>query len=183
MKIKINYDLIDKISEAKQGYSLKRCVKRTGAMLGISGSVSTFDCLVSGGDVRLLPIAYLIHLGIHSSYTAMYTYAFKDYFQRFAEAKLDALIPQLHSIHVRCDMDSLLESYKYDSEYKLVMSSGIPSLEQRKYIKVPVHDSYFGDKEMSIMQEHIVGTGEYELSLGEPEEKKVYSLRRQAMPK
>ena len=28
MKLRINYDLVDKVSEAKQGYSLKRCVKR-----------------------------------------------------------------------------------------------------------------------------------------------------------
>lgn len=176
MKIVINYDLMDKISEANKGYSLKRCTKRTTSLFATTVAISAMFDLASGSDFTKLLEACPFIFTIHSGYTAAYTYAFSGLTKEMAKSKLNALLPQLHSAFIRTDYESLLKSYKYKTEYELDSDSHFLAVEQKKYIMIPVEDEYFGNKEMSVLQEHIIGSKEYVLSLSEPEEKKVYSL-------
>ena len=48
-------------------------------------------------------------------------------------------------------------------------------------MKIPVSDEYFGDREIPIVQEHIIGSRNYDLSFGEYEKKKVLVLGRTLM--
>lgn len=78
----------------------------------------------------------------------------------------------LKDIDVNTTGDLLLDSYKYKTEYEIKRNEkNLPILEQRKYIMVPTKDT---NGEVSLLQEHIIGTGDYSLSYGSP--KKVLKL-------
>ena len=67
----------------------------------------------------------------------------------------------------------LQQSYEYETNYSFLLDdNNIPRLKQEKYINVPVVDRD-GEKEVSLVQEHIIGTREYELSCGSPTKSKV----------
>lgn len=181
MKIVINYDVIDKISEAKKGFSLKRCVKRTAALASISSMIGIPDNLVSGDITPELWIELLSYVLIHSAYTGAYVYAFSGLTKENAQRSLHSLVNELRSKCIKTDDESFLDTYKYKTEYDVKFSSIAPIIEQKKYLKIPVKDEYFGDKEISVVQEHTIGTRQYTLSLGEPNKEKVYSLRLNTM--
>ena len=176
MKIVINYDVIDKISEAKKGYSLNRCAKRTLALASISAVIGLPDNFIAGNINPDLWFELTSYILIHSSFTGAYVFALNGLIQKDAQYKLKSLVSELRSKCIKTDEDSILDTYKYKTEYNVGFSSIVPIIQQKKYLKVPVRDEYFGDKEISLVQEHTVGTREYVLSLGEPKQQKVYSL-------
>ena len=183
MKLRINYDLVDKVSEAKKGYSLKRCVKRVFGMTAVSGSISTLNNFVAQNDPRELLIIYPIHMAIHTGYTIMFSWGCSNIIKSLAVTNLEKLTRDLGSICVRTDYESLLNTYTYKTKYKLNTDSKLPRVEQKRYMKIPVKDEYFGDREIPILQEHIIGSRNYDLSIGEPEEKKILILSRALMQK
>ncbi|MBQ2909425.1 MAG: hypothetical protein IJE53_01300 [Bacilli bacterium] len=181
MKIIINYDLMDKIAEAKQGYSLKRCVKRTLGMASVTALIGVPDNLINGNISPDLWIELSAYLMCHTSFTATLAWAFQNMTKESAQRMLSSLILELRSKCIKTDEEAILDTRKYKTEYDVSFASAIPTIEQRKYLNIPVRDEYFGDKEISMIQEHIVGSKEYVLSLGEPKEQKVYSLKMKTM--
>lgn len=81
----------------------------------------------------------------------------------------------LNNINVNTDSELILESYKYKTEYDFNKDSESKDLIQKKYIMVPVIQNG-EEKEISILQEHVIGTKEYSLSCGEPTKQKVFKL-------
>ena len=70
----------------------------------------------------------------------------------------------------------MLSAYKYETKYNIKDSESIfPKIEEKKYIKIPIQDEYWGNRETPIVQEHIIGSDSYTLSIGQPEYK-VYKL-------
>lgn len=181
MKIVINYDLMDKIAEAKQGYSLNRCVKRTLGFMAFSSAIGIPDNLVSGNISPDLWIELSAYLACHTSFTVALAWTFKNMSQEVAQRTLKSLVSELRSKCIKCDEETILDTRKYKTEYDVSFNSVVPIVEQKKYLYVPVRDEYFGDKEISLVQEHIIGSREYTLSLGEAEEQKVYSLKMKTM--
>lgn len=88
--------------------------------------------------------------------------------------ELDNLSLQLAEFEINTNIDMLLDSKlnskKYTFEYK-DSESNIKKLKEYKYIDVPVLD---GESEL-ILQEHFVGSKEYELSL--PPDSKEFQLK------
>ena len=175
MKIKINYDLLDRISEAQNGFSLNKCAKRVLYSFCIASTVSTIDVAASENNLGRLLLIYPLHMVFLSCHTALYTYMFRNVTKNISGQDLDKLVLDLHNINVRTNYESLLNAYKYKTEYKLNKKDAKPILVQKKYLNIPVHDDYFGDREISVIQEHVVGTLKYSLACAEPEQK-VYKL-------
>ncbi len=175
MKIRINYDLIDKVSEANKGYSLKRCVKRTMGAFGISSAVTT-PMTLARDQADFLIFGYLIQMMVHTSATLSYTIPFIDISKKLASKNLHKLANELHAININVNYEALLDAYKDSCEYKLNTDGKLEVL-QKKYITVPYHTECFGDGEVSLLQEHIIGSRDYDLSFGSPQKKeKIYSL-------
>lgn len=86
---------------------------------------------------------------------------------------LKKLVGQLEALQVSTTYDLLLESEVYEKKYKVeINKKQLPYIAESKYILVPSY-TYNGDKkDTSLLQEHVVGSKEYVLSLGSP--KKVY---------
>lgn len=173
MKITVNFDLMDALSEARTGLSLKKTTKKVLTLSLISFSIiQTLDTSI-GQDVNILnnmACATLPHVGLHPLTDLMLSKPRK----MLASMNLSRLLIELSKIDVWTEPKLLLNSYKYKTEYELIKSdSKIPLVQQKKYIMVP---SYVNgeENEVSLLQEHVIGSNDYELSLGEP--KKVLKL-------
>jgi len=173
MKIKINYDLIKKISETEKGFILNKTTKY---VLGLTTCALLFDrCLLPNlntNDTFLSDLSfYLIYytvIGIPINYAHYKTS------QSLSIQELKSLVILLQNINVNTNYELLLKSYKYHTEYKLEFDeSKAPYIIQEKYINIPIYDNG-NEKEVSLVQEHIIGSKSYTLSYGSP--KKVLKL-------
>ena len=74
----------------------------------------------------------------------------------------------LKDINISTSYELLLDSENYKTEYKLKFDEAkIPYIKQDKYINIPVYND--GDiKEVSLVQEHVIGSKSYSLSYGSP---------------
>ena len=96
-----------------------------------------------------------------------------DIFKEKSDSDLKKLIPQLNQLNISTNFEKILKSEEYEREYKLQKEDGkLPEFQEHKYIMMPCYDLYSGnnnaDREVSIHQEHVVGSKQYVLSLGSP---------------
>lgn len=190
MKIEINYDLIDKINEAKGKYKLKRYHKE---------AHNTFPIIQASITEAILPIPILLSLdypiekiipttlkaaiGIYALLFVISTLSDAlarkiagTTVEQSAKTKLHELSLKLNSQYVKTSLPLLLDSKEYHKEHKLILNKkGLPCIMEHKYIMIPTYND--GEiKEKSILQEHQVGTNKYILSLGTKVKKKEFKL-------
>lgn len=173
MKIVINYDLLEKISEAKTGLSL---IKTSKKVLLKATRTEIFYIILS--LIYSLPItiknsiqAYCFYLALHLiSETVDIN---KNKIKALEEIKRLAL--KLSDLNICTEHELLMGSYVYEKEYELVNeeNSILPKICQKKYIMVPVYDNG-KTVETSLLQEHIIGSKSYILSHGEPSKQRVF---------
>lgn len=134
MKLIINYDLLDKIREAKTGISLQRTSK---LIVIVSGAVVTL-CAIIGAFVfspeeygkeilkvipRLLINQTLIRLPLYLITAKFYKTVSKEVLKKVASA--------LRDINVNTDEDLLLDSSRYKIEYKFKKNDNSTDLVQK----------------------------------------------------
>ena len=176
MKIKVNYELFEKMEEAKKGFSLTKLTKRV-------CMYSTFSMLIG------MPLNMALSLPFEQNFKDLLTYVpihilFRipdalvgKMLQRLSIYQLTNLVGALRKINVNTDYELLLKSYNYETTYKIELNeSFIPRLKQEKFIMVPVYE-LGEEKEVSLVQEHIVGSMSYSLSYGSPQKALRYVLR------
>ena len=99
-----------------------------------------------------------------------YKIAKADPYKVRSESRLTKLAKDFSDNYIDTDYELLLQSQYYDRTMKVSLNeSKIPIITSKKYILVPTN-SYSGE----IIDEHVLGTKEYVLSVGTP--KKVRKL-------
>lgn len=90
-----------------------------------------------------------------------------DPYREKAYNNLSHLVLQLSDLNVHTTYDLLLESEQYHKTHKIFLNENkLPSLLEKKYILVLTYD-YLGEiQSTSILQEHVVSSKIYVLSLG-----------------
>lgn len=186
MKLVINYDFFNKIKDLNNSdtkFTLiksrtKRFVKFELPIYTIL-SVCLSDNLVS--TLTVLSFDYLFTLALLNVNKIKETQSF--YLERDlkkSKYKLISLVGKLNDLNISTDYELLLQSELYYKETKLTLNDyHLPDLMQKKYINVPVYDTMGDIKTVSIEQEHIIGSKQYVLSLGSPNQ--VHSLAPQSM--
>lgn len=176
MKIEINYDLIDRIAEAKKGFSLKRCAKRPIFLTSIATGSFSMVGAITGDSIYHTASWIISAASFYTFQSVLMAMLLRKEMKKCAEKDLRKLVAELRNSTVKTDEEAILDSYKYETQYKIKADdSFLPKIEEKKYIKVPIQDEYWGNKEMPIVQEHIVGSSDYTISIGTPEQK-VYKL-------
>ena len=176
MKIDVNYDLIDKIREAKTGFSLQYNLNRP---LKYTAFYSAFK-LSSVIFVPTTTEEFLSYItcgfGIYTLSGAIASVICLPLSRKRAIESLKFLSSRLKDINVNTNHELLLKSYSYKTEYKVKFNDYLlPYVEQNKYISVLTIENG-EENETSLLQEHIVGSKTYALSYGSPKEKKVLKL-------
>lgn len=176
MKLVINYDLLEKIFEAKHGISLAELKLE----LKIYTTITIPFSILEYSETGNLPSTIIYStIAITNGLLAgrIIEMSFLDMYKSRAKKHLSELANELNHYCIETNEELIKKAKKYKTEYGLDTESFPPKLMQKKYIMVPVHNNW-GNNERSLVQEHIIGSKEYALSYGEPEEKKkVYSLK------
>ncbi|MCI9586085.1 MAG: hypothetical protein HFH45_05600 [Bacilli bacterium] len=169
MKIIINYDLLERAAEAKHKFSLVKETKRAVKFCAFFYSVIwtpycaiTKDPISFSHYLNTLPFNLLLSTGMITLF-----YSFNTYFKGVSDLAfldLHILSKKLESLNINTNGDLLMDAYKYKTEYEIDSHSKIPLLVQKKYINIPSND----DKEVSLLQEHVIGSHTYTLSKGKP---------------
>lgn len=172
MKLVINYDLINEIKKAKTGINFKRFNEKLGIFSSIVLALNLTHLAIAHEVAPTniaygLPYALILYGGTE--------YATRDQNKKEADIRLKSLESSLTKINIYTDSESLKNAKLYKIKYKLVRDKN-PAIEQTKFIMIPTSGTLNPD-EISIQQEHIIGTDEYILSIGEPKksESKVLS--------
>lgn len=174
MKIQINYELFEKISDAKTGFSLKRLSKcvllASSVVMLVSGPQYLFGEDPVQNILQRLGESLLFQTSFQGG---CHLLLLPPIVKRKALEDLKELTKDLNQINVPTNVDLLQKSYKYDTEYKLNTDSSIPRLQKNTYFMVPIQEN--GEqREVSLVEEHIVGENSYTISHGSP--KKVLKL-------
>lgn len=169
MKLVVNYDLMNEIIKANSGFDLKRFSSKMGIFIGVMGVTDGIALAVGGRDVSSLNIPFaalqgILIFGSTEVLLARLNKAEADY-------RLRNLASSLTKINIYTDSDALKEAKLYSTRLKVLHDGGV-ALKQDKYFKLRTTGSFNADQ-ISLRQEHIIGTRDYELSIGEPN--KVFS--------
>jgi len=173
MKIKVNYDLIDKIRASKTGISLKRTVNKTIGYTSIYCLLSVPEICVSPDPLEACLKFVIKGALVYSSMIGVTNLLCVFLEKNHSISDLKKLASLLRENYINTDYELLLQAYQYDVNYSFMLDDNkIPRLKQEKYIMVPTieRDS---EKEVSLVQEHLIGSNEYELSYGSPSKSKV----------
>jgi len=182
MKLIINYDFIEAVYNARDEFSLSKSFHNNlpSNIWFVPFAVAISS--INGNDISTTAMLTTMGFSLISSadiLTDAVFYKIKgdDIYTIKASRQLKELVPKLEDLNIRTDYDSLLQSELYEKKYKIDINEGmLPRLMEEKYVLVP--GRYFrGDMEdISVLQEHVIGSKKYVLSLGSPSKKKSLKL-------
>lgn len=173
MKIIINYDLLERIKDVKEDFGLLKIIRNNKyqwakfnlplyTLIDLLVNPSIYSCL----SILILQFSLLI-----SADFVDYKITNQDIYDFQARQDLLDLLYQLRDLYIKTDMNLLLEAALYDKKYEFFFNENkIPSFMEKKYILVPTYNMNNDIKDISLLQEHIIGSKVYVLSLGYPNE-------------
>ncbi len=176
MKLVINYDLINEIKNASEPYGTMKIVRTYkkywigfGIPIGIIGSIP------SALDKSFLPVS-LSMISFNIVISLLYDYIMYnevgDFHKKEAKERLLKLVSLLRENNINTDYDLLLKSDMYYKKYNIRLNEDkLVEVLESKYILIPTYNYNMKVTDTSILQEHVVGSSEYVLSLGSPEKK------------
>ena len=181
MKLIINYDFFNAIkllntSESK--LTLVKCKTKYWVKKQLP-ILSLLDLAFFWNDtkdfVSILLMQYIItiaYAGLDARYNGLDFSTQREY--NDCHKKILKLSSQLQDLNIATNYELLLQSELYYQDTHVEFNGLIPDIVSKKYINIPAYD-YCGDiKDVSVEQEHIIGTKEYVLTLGSP--KSVHDL-------
>ena len=174
MKLMINYDFIEAVRNVNEPLGPLKLIRNT------KKNILMFDLpfYLSMGYLfqRNIPgaltssgISFMLVTGLELT---EYAITKKDPYYNKSSDNLKRLVSKLNDLNFETDYKLLLQSEMYERKYKIEFNeSKLPSLIEEKYILLPSYN-YSGEiKDTSLLQEHIIGSHEYELSIGSPTKK------------
>ena len=181
MKLLINYDFFNAVRNVNERTNPLKVIRNEkklyAIMFPIYLSISLFGNQhekINPSDI-MLPIlsgySTLISLGfIGALIDQTFSLSHMDFYGEKASKRLKELAVLLSTINVNTNYDKLLASELYYKTCNIEPSEGtFPVLKSEKYIYVPSYGFDGQEKTTSILQEHIIGTKDYELSVDEPD--------------
>lgn len=174
MKIKVNYDLIDKIKQSQKGITLSKTASKNFKYGIYMFSIYTIlDLMLSENkDSNVLLAASIGASAFYLLKTLvdeMMNKCLKEKQKQDALIDLIFLTRKLKKINIDTSPELLIDSKIQSVEYKINLNEEkIPNLLQNKYILIPTYND--GEiKEKYVLQEHVIGSKEYTLSSGYPQ--------------
>lgn len=181
-KIKNDYDLEKMVNVSIHGMDIKKTMKQYlfANLIGFSPNlpsyIESYNKDIKEFTFRIsIFLVYCLSIDLCLAYiTKLLT---KDAKINNANYKLRLFINELHSLEVNTSIELLKESEITKVNYRpLFIDSETkkfkPAIKQEKYIKVPLCNGY----EETLLQEHIIGYKDYDISVNEPIKKTSYKL-------
>ena len=171
MKLMINYDFIEAVRNVNEPLGPLKVIrnnKRQWFTINLP-LYFTLDYLFYRNITSALEISELCFILMIGTELTDYAINKEDLYHTKSSHDLKRLVPKLNDLNIKTDYNLLLQSEMYERKYKIEFNDNkIPSLMEEKYILLPSYN-YSGEiKDTSLLQEHIIGSREYELSIGTP---------------
>lgn len=172
MKIKTKFDLLKKVKHSKEGVRASEVFLqslKTPPFLLIVNFILLASVIGFNGVLVFVYIAgCTLALGVSNLILKMC----KQEIINKAEFDLQVLVNELSNLEVKTSVELLQEAKINQVDYKIKYEDAdkFPKLVQCKYIDIPLANGY----EETLLQEHIYGDKDYELSVNSPVKKMVY---------
>lgn len=167
----VYFDLYNSIKDVQEGFTISKILRNNNRLLtGLSGLVSlVFAIEFKEKFFKTLPIGEIMLL-IDCVLTNYIEYAFDgDTYKKNAERRLIIGSFALNNMNVSTSDKLLKEADCYHRVYNLKFNKEKTlQVIESKYILVPAYNAIGDITNVSILQEHVVGSNEYVLSLGTP---------------
>lgn len=181
MKININYELMQEIDIANKGYSLNKClIKNTKYCLKWALFWSALNMIFSKNhNLNILEntsfMLMLCPLFVGLDFAVLPIH--KEYKIQDADHNLRKLVSELNILNVKTSVSLLKDAEVQETHYDIVLNDkNIPVLKQDKYILVLTFDNYGRQDVECLHQEHIIGSKDYDISVGKPQKRLKLSL-------
>ena len=176
MKLIINYDFFNAIRNVNEPLTTYKVVRNNKQWLYIWVPTWTLINVLATNNLSFSlscsSYEYIFILGLNMAIRKGFNI---DIDKNIAIEKLKLLVGQFKELDISTTYDLLLESKLYEKQSKLIINEDkLPEILEKKYILVPTKDGKI-NSEVSIEQEHIIGSKEYILSLGKPRKEHSYS--------
>ena len=174
MKLVINYDFVNAIKDVKEPIGPLKIIRNDKTRYIISGPLWFMLGNMMGYDYKKNLTVMMMAYGL---YTMSGLYISKKLMQSDLDAyglrskdRLTSLVRELRNINVETTYDKLIQGEYYEHKIKIhVNENKIPLLMDNKYVLISSFGFDGKEKDTSILQEHVVGSFDYVLSVGEPE--------------
>ena len=187
MEIVLNYDLLEAIKNVNEPFGPRKIIRnqkeRFFLLIPLGASLACYLQRCYGIDADIKEWLKWLRCYLICSTTSLGTDFFvnhifckkfnseNDIWATISIIELKKLVLLLKNINVNTSFNMLLDSELYNKELELLHDSILPTMISKKYIYIPTYDDYGNDSKTSVVQEHIIGSKEYTLSIGTPHKK------------
>ena len=172
MNLVINYDFFNAIKDVNEGFTPMKVVRNNiGSWFKFNlPMITTLEYAIARENFfRYMPQAIAVHLFLIFNTELILYKTLGDLYKDKADMRLKSLVCMLDKVNIETTYELLKKSdcYHKVKNFKL-NEKKIPQIVESKYVLVPNYD-YKGDViETSILQEHVIGSNQYILSIGSP---------------
>ena len=172
MKILINFDFMNAVKNVNEGITPFKVIRNNKSVWAKFNLpiYTAINLLATKGDIK----SSLLILGLQFGFLTVanmivLTVSNPDIYSVKSDIALGELVSKFKDNNIDTSKDLLKKSEVYNKKYEIKLNeSKIPELIQSKYILVPTYDYLGNVKDTSVLQEHVVGSNEYVLSLVSP---------------
>ena len=174
MKVIVNYDLVNAVRNVNEPLTPMKVVRNKKWIW-----VKTWYPLYLAADFvisepKRIPFHFLWQIGMLSILETFTAFSMGDPFQNVSERNLRSLSSLLCRLNVETEYELIKKAQLDGKKYQVRLSENkIPQILESKYILIPTYTAMGDIKDTSLLQEHIVGTNRYVLSLGSKQKKLV----------
>ena len=177
MKLTINFDFINAVLNVNEKFGPLKIVRNNKKLIGAYyfPFFTIIDYTIYK-DLKYIIQELIIQFGfVIGSELIAHLLTNADIYKNKSINDLKKLVISLKQLNLNTSYDLLLSSTLYGKDYKISFNKdNLLQILESKYILVPTNGFNGNIKEVSILQEHNVGSNTYVLSIGS--KKKEYSL-------
>ena len=171
MKLVINYDFFDAILNVNEEFTPMKIVRNNKGIIGFWYlPVLTILNYVSSRKLLIVLVELIMEFGFLIGSILFYNLLTGiDDYKNKSKNDLLILVSKLKDLYIKTDNNLLLKSELISKKYKINLNKeSLIEIMESKYILVPTYDFNGNVKNTSILQEHIIGSNNYVLSIGSP---------------
>lgn len=176
MKIKINQDLLESTCLSKNGININKTISHS-FIKGLMWATPAAGLIEVEGEHKLLLLTILgAAYALYPLINILYQSLFKKECQEEFGKELNSVASKLKNLRVHTNKELLEQASIVKKDYKLVLdNNSIPHIKENKYIAIPTDN----DSTIELLQEHNIGSKDYELSVSGRTKQKKLELSKQ----
>ena len=181
MNLVINYDFFNAIKDVNEPLSPFKVIrnnKRFNTMVALPCFI-IMNTLQYKGDLEKIFLTLPINFGVITLLETFHNLLLhKDEYKEVAIIRLKKMVKEFNDLNIDTNYDLLLKSELYQKKYHLWLNDDkLPVILESKYILMPTYNFNGNIKDTSVLQQHVIGSKKYVLSLGtyQKEHKLVYN--------